>query len=72
MGSAFMKGIEIVNIALTHGWIDRGPGGCHPFVLVKPGCCPVPVRDKRQNPIEARHLLKELGIPRPEWPSKLK
>jgi hypothetical protein len=38
MGSAFMMGIELVKVAIQHGWVDRGPGGCHPYVLVKPGC----------------------------------
>jgi len=72
MGSAFMLGIELVKLAICHGWQDRGPGGSHPYVLTKPGCRPVPVRDKLQNPNEVRGLLKELGIPRVEWPAKVR
>jgi hypothetical protein len=72
MGSAFMMGIELVKVAIQHGWVDRGPGGCHPYVLVKPGCRPVPVRDKLQNRFEAQALMKELSIPRADWPAKLR
>lgn len=72
MGSAFMLGIEVVKLAARHGWDDRGPGGSHPHVLARPGSRPVPVRDKIQNPNEVRALLKQLDIPRAEWPAKVR
>jgi len=71
--AAFMKGSEIVKLAEQHGWINSGPGSKHPYILKKPGSRRnVPVRDKLPNRFEAQDILKELGIPRAEWPEKLK
>ena len=33
MGSAFMKGLELVQLAARHGWADAGPGANHPYIL---------------------------------------
>lgn len=70
--ASFMRGIEIVNLAVLYGWVNSGPGGNHPFILKKSGCRNVPVRDKLENRFEAQGLLKQLEIPRAEWPEKLK
>lgn len=72
MGSAAWKGKELKDIAERHGWVDSGPGGKHPFVMKKPGKRTVPLRDKIQNAHEARSLLKQLDIPKIEWPENLK
>lgn len=72
MGSAFMKGLELVHLALVHGWTDAGPGANHPYILKKPGFRSVPVRDKIQNRFEAIGILKQLGIPKAAWPDKLR
>ena len=72
MGSAFMKGLELVQLAQHHGWADGGPGANHPYILKKPGFRSVPVRDKIQNRFEALAILKQLGIPKAAWPEKLR
>lgn len=72
MGSAFMLGIELVKIAEAHGWTDRGPGAAHPHVMVNLGARNVPIRAKLQNKYECQDILKQLGIPRAAWPTKLK
>ena len=71
MGS-FMRGREIVEIARRHGWADAGPGACHPYILKRTGRRPVPVRDKLENRFEAQAMLKQLGVPKSDWPEKLK
>lgn len=68
MGTALMYGRELVALAERHGWTDVG-GSKHPHLLKKPGCRPVPVRAKLQNPNEIRAILKQLMIPRAEWPA---
>jgi hypothetical protein len=70
--ASFMRGIEVVKLAAEHGWRDRGPGGDHPYVLVKPGHRSVAVRQKLNNRFEAQKLMKELGIPKENWPEKLR
>lgn len=72
MVSAFMKGLDLVRLALAHGWRDAGPGANHPYILKKPGQRPVPVRDRIQNRYEAIGILKQLGVPRRDWPSNLR
>ena len=71
MGS-FMRGADIVALALLFGWTEVGPGGNHPYVLKRQGSRPVPVRDKLENRFEAQGVLKQLGIPRASWPEKVK
>ena len=71
MGS-FMRGRELAAIALLHGWTDSGPGANHPYVLKRAGRRPVPVRDKLENKFEAQAILEQLGIPRSDWPEKLR
>ncbi len=68
MGTALMDGLDIVRIAERHGWQDVG-GSKHPYLLKKAGKRPVPVRHKLQNPNEIRGILKQLEIPRAEWPA---
>lgn len=68
MGSALMDGVDLVRLAERHGWVDVG-GSKHPFLLKKLGKRPVPVRNKLQNPNEIRAILKQLEIPRTEWPA---
>lgn len=67
-----MRGREIVAIAARHGWKDAGPGANHPHILKRKGDRPVPVRHRLENKYEAQGLLKQLGIPRSDWPEKLK
>ena len=68
-----MRGREIVAIATANGWKDDGPGSEHPFILKKPGAVrPVPVRDRLENRFEVQAILKQLGIPREEWPAKVR
>jgi hypothetical protein len=71
MGS-FMRGRELVELAQGYGWTDDGPGANHPYILKKPGARPVPVRDKLENKFEAQGILKQLQIPRADWPEKLR
>lgn len=68
MGTALMDGVDIVRLAERHGWEDVG-GTKHPFLLKKSGKRPVPVRNKLQNPNEIRAILKQLEIPRSDWPA---
>ena len=72
MGSTFMKGLELVQLAERYGWANAGPGANHPYILKKPGCRSVPVRDKIQNRFEAIGILKQLGIPKAAWPENLR
>jgi hypothetical protein len=71
MGS-FMRGRDIVQIAARHGWTDDGPGANHPYILKRTSWRPVPVRDKLENKFEAQAILKQLGIPKSDWPEKLR
>ncbi len=68
-----MRGGEIVEIAGKHGWSDEGPGAKHPYILKRKGALrPVPVRDKLENKNEVRGILKQLEIPKEDWPEKVK
>ena len=67
-----MRGREIVEIAQCHGWADEGPGANHPYILKQAGQRQVPVRDKLENKYEAQGILKQLAIPRSDWPEKLR
>jgi len=71
MGSATWKGADLKAIAMVHGWIDGGPGANHPFLMKKPGHRTVPLRGKIQNRHEARSVLKQMEIPRSDWPENL-
>ena len=68
MGTALLDGLDVVKIAERFGWHDVG-GTKHPYLLKKVGKRPVPVRHKLQNPNEIRAILKQLEIPRSDWPS---
>ena len=71
--ASFMTGREIVKLALKHGWVNVGPGSKHPFLLTRPGAKRnIAVRDQLPNRYEAQDILKELGIPRADWPEKLR
>ena len=74
MGSAFMKGLELVQLAQAHGWILRPhPGGDHPYLLERPGAPrPVPIRNKLKTRMEVIVILKQLEIPRADWPGAVK
>lgn len=68
-----MRGREIVKIADLFGWVDDGPGANHPYILKRPGARrPVPVRDKLESRADVQGILKQLEIPRDEWPEKVK
>jgi hypothetical protein len=73
MGSAFLLGNDIVKIALKQGWNLRDhPGGNHPFILEKPGCWCVPIRHKLKSRFEVLGILKQLDIPRSDWPPQVR
>ena len=74
MGSAFMLGIVLVKLATRHGWtLKSHPGGEHPYLLEKPGASrPVPVRHKLKSRPEVIVILKQLEIPRADWPGSVK
>ena len=72
MGS-FMRGRQIVELARLYGWKDHGPGAEHPFILKRPGARrPIPVRARLENRFEVQSILKQLDIPRQDWPEKVK
>jgi hypothetical protein len=72
MGSAFLFGIDLVKIAEKHGWVLRErAGGNHPYILEMPGKWCVPVRYKLKSRFEVIGILKQLGIPRTDWPSEV-
>lgn len=66
------KGAILKRLAEENGWVDDGPGANHPFVMKKLGHRPVPIRAKLTNMNEARDILKQLEIPREQWPDALK
>jgi hypothetical protein len=66
------KGEILKKLAEQNGWADEGPGANHPFVMKKAGQRPVPIRAKLTNMNEARDILKQLKIPRAQWPDALK
>ena len=72
MGAATWLGRKFKEIGVRNGWADAGPGGKHPFLMKKAGERTVPIRAKLQNPNEARSILKQMGIPRDQWPENLK
>ncbi|GEM_PF-3043398 len=73
MGSAFLLGIDLVRIAVRQGWsLRERPGGNHPYVLEKPGSWCVPIRYKLKSRFEVIGILKQLGIPRSEWPNEVR
>jgi hypothetical protein len=68
-----MRGREIVEIARRRGWEDHGPGAEHPYILKRPRARrPVPVRDRLENRFEVQGILKQLEIPREDWPEKVR
>lgn len=66
------KGEILKRLAEQNGWVDVGPGANHPFVMKKAGQRRVPIRAKLTNMNEARDILKQLKIPRTQWPDTLK
>lgn len=69
MGSAYLLGIDLVKMAEKHGWVLRDrPGGNDPYILERPGRWCVPIRYKLKSRLEVITILKQLGIPRDEWP----
>jgi hypothetical protein len=72
MGAAGWNGKDLKEVGERHGWLDRRPGANHPFVMKKTGMRSVPIRSKIQNPNEARSILKQMEIPRDDWPQNLK
>lgn len=74
MGSAFMMGIELVKLAMGHGWtLKPHAGGDHPYLLERPGAPrPIPVRYKLKTRTEVIVILKQLEIPRADWPGAVK
>lgn len=66
------KGEILKGLAEANGWIDDGPGANHPYVMKKAGLRPVPIRSKLTNHTEVRDILKQLKIPRDQWPDFLK
>lgn len=70
---SFMRGRIIVTLAEQHGWVNSGPGGKHPFILKRAGSKRnVAVQHKLKDRFLAQDILRELGIPRAEWPDNLK
>ena len=74
MGSAFMMGIELVKLATRHGWnLKPHAGGDHPYLLERPGAPrPIPIRHKLKSRMEVMVILKQLEIPRADWPGAVK
>jgi hypothetical protein len=68
---SFIRGREVVALAIEFGWIDSGPGANHPHVLKREGSRPVPVRARLDNRFEVQSILKQLDIPRSAWPEKV-
>lgn len=64
----FLPFKTLEQIARKHSWRDVGPGGRHPHIFDKPGCRPVPCQARIDRKEIAQSLLKQLGIPREEWP----
>jgi hypothetical protein len=71
MGSAAWSGEELKAIGEQHGWNDAGPGGKHPIRMQKAGYRTVPIRKKIQNREEAKGILKQMDIPKKDWPENL-
>jgi hypothetical protein len=69
-----MLGLELVKLAIAQGWtLKPHPGGGHPYLLERAGASrPVPVRHKLKSRTEVIAILKQLGIPRADWPGALK
>lgn len=67
-----MRGLQVVRIAEAFGWHDSGPGSNHPHVLKRKGARSVPVRDRLENRLEVQSILKQLGVPREDWPEKVR
>jgi (p)ppGpp synthase/HD superfamily hydrolase len=74
MGSAFMMGIDLVKLAVRHEWtLKAHPGGDHPYILTRLNAPrPVPIRHKLKNRLEVQIILKQLEIPRADWPNAAK
>jgi len=74
MGSAFMPGCELVKLGIAHGWsLKPHPGGDHPYLLERPGAPrPIPIRHKLKSRNEVIVILKQLEIPRTDWPGSVR
>ena len=74
MGENFIDPRIIIKLAIQHGWTshESRSGGSHTIMLRKPDGRTVPVRSKIKGRIEAQVLLKELEIPKKDWPEKAK
>lgn len=72
MGSAAWFGIDLKKLGENIGWKDEGPGAKHPILMKKAGERSVPIRAKIHNRDEAKGILKQMGVPKKDWPENLK
>lgn len=68
----FLRFTNLKHLAEQNGWRDDGPGGCHPHIFVKPGHRPVPCQARIDRKKVAQSLLRQLGIPKTDWPDNCK
>lgn len=70
---ASLLGIDLVKIAIKHGWdIRERLGGNHPYILEKQGCWCVSVRNKLKSRSEMFGILKQRNFPTPDWPAQVR
>ena len=74
MGENFIDPKVLIKLGIKYGWVEhkRSSGGSHTVMMRKPDGRTVPIRNKIKGRIEAQRLLKELGIPKSEWPEKVR
>ncbi len=74
MGENFIHPKIIIVLALKYGWTATSSvnGGSHVTHFSKEGHRTVPMRNKIKGRIEAQIILKQLEIPKKDWPGKVK
>jgi len=74
VGESFIEPKIIIKLGNLHGWTAHASrsSGSHTVMLRKPDGRTVPVRNKIKGRLEAQRLLKELEVPREDWPEKVR
>lgn len=74
MGENFIDPKIIIRLGIKHGWASHPSksGGSHTVMMRKPDGRTVPIRNQIKGRIEAQRILKELDVPKQDWPDKVR
>jgi len=74
VGENFIEPKVLIMLGIKHGWTAHPSksGGSHTAMMRKPDGRIVPVRHQIKGRIEAQRIMKELDVPKEDWPDKLR